>query len=77
MKIQKSNELTIDDLNKYLPALRKLMTLNLKTIEQMKMFLWLSSNGLENPKATLISQSLNRQIFPLWKQQVRKKFNYQ
>ena len=48
MKIQKSNELTIDDLNKYLPALRKIDDFtfeNHRTNEGV--FYGLSSNGLK------------------------------
>ena len=48
MKIQKSNDLTIDDLNKYLPALRKIEDFrfeNHKTNEGV--FYGLSSNGLK------------------------------
>ena len=48
MKIQKSNDLTIDDLNKYLPALRKIDDFrfeNNKTNEGV--FYGLSSNGLK------------------------------
>ena len=47
-QIQKSNDLTIDDLNKYLPALRKIDDFkfeNHKTNEGV--FYGLSSNGLK------------------------------
>ena len=65
-QIQKSNDLTIDDLNKYLPALRKIDDFtfeNHRTNEGV--FYGLSSNGLKKfLKTVLILLLLNHQIFP-------------